>query len=83
MSNFIKIQIYMAASQEEYDEALKYVRDRNDVKDIREVGHMDTTGWLGEPMDTYVFLFSAPNSMMNELTTHMRLHFDNIGCVAL
>ena len=61
-----KIQIYMAATQEEYDKAIGYVRSKDEDYDIKEVGHMDTTDWTGKHLDAFVFLFSAPNEVMYE-----------------
>ena len=38
----IKVQVYMAKTQEEYDRALEWVKEQ-DIEDIKEVGEMPTT----------------------------------------
>lgn len=74
-----KIQIYMASSWDEYERALKYAQESESVSDIREIGEMETTNWDGELMFAYVFVFSAPNSYMNELAAHMDVPYVPIG----
>lgn len=74
MSNILemrKIQTYMAASQEEYDKALAWIRDCKEVYEIKEVGHMLSTDWYGNDLDTYIFLFAAPSTVMMELGKYM------------
>lgn len=73
-----KIQFYMAADQDEYNKALAWVRRRDDVERIKEVGYMPTTDWVGNDMDTYVFVFSAPNEVMKELATDMNQPYKEI-----
>lgn len=75
MSNILemrKIQTYMAASQEEYEKALAWVQDCKEVYEIKEVGHMLSTDWYGNDLDTYVFLFTAPSTVMMELSKYMK-----------
>ena len=67
----IKIQTYMAASQEEYDKALAWIQDCKEVHEIKEVGHMLSTDWDGKDLDTYVFLFTAPSTVIMELSKYM------------
>lgn len=73
-----KIQFYMASNWDEYEKALKYAQESESVSDIREVGEMETTNWSGEMVFAYVFVFSAPNGFMNELTAHM-----DVPCVPI
>ena len=66
----IKIQVYMAATQEEYDKALEWVKEQ-DIEDIKEVGEMPTTDWFGEPMSAFIFVFSGPTETMKKLSSYM------------
>ena len=67
-----KIQFYLAKTEEEYNEALKWVKDSGYGSQLKEHGKMtDITDYLGEPMDAYVFIFAAPNRVMTRLATHM------------
>ena len=52
----MKVQFYLAASQEEYDKTLAWVKECEDVEEIKEVGLMHSTDWVGNPMDTYGYL---------------------------
>ena len=60
-----RVQFYLAATKEEYDEALSIIRSYKDdvVTDVREVGLMIT-----DVMDTYVFLFVAEDKITYELS---------------
>lgn len=69
----MKVQFYLAASQEEYDKALAWVKECEDVEEIKEVGLMHSTDWVGNPMDTYVFLFTAPGTTLTELSKYMKV----------
>lgn len=69
--NDVKIQIYMAADEEEYAKALSWVKEKEYGDTIKEVGHMDSTDLSGEHIDAYVFLFSVSNKSMNELIKYM------------
>ena len=66
----IKIQVYMAKTQEEYDKALEWVKEQ-DIEDIKEVGEMPTTDWFGDPMSAFIFVFSAPIETMMKLSSYM------------
>jgi len=66
-----KIQFYMAASQGEYDEALAWVQKCKEVETIKEVGYMLSTDWSGNDLDAYVFLFTAPGTVMTDLKKYM------------
>lgn len=66
----IKVQVYMAKTQEEYDKALEWVKEQ-DIEDIKEVGEMPTTDWFGEPMSAFIFVFSGPNETMMKLSSYM------------
>ncbi len=69
--DFDKIQIYMAANEKEYDKAITWVRDHGYGDTIKEVnGCMDTTDWDGNPIKAFIFLFTAPNGTMKELTKY-------------
>lgn len=72
-NNDVKIQIYMAGDEEEYAKALAWVKKKRYGKTIKEVGHMDSTDLYGEHIDAYVFLFSASNKSMMELTKYMNV----------
>ena len=73
----IKIQVYMAATQEEYDKALEWVKEQG-IEDIKEVGEMPTTDWFGEPMSAFIFVFSGPNETMMRLSSYM-----NTACTTI
>ena len=75
--NEIKIQVYMAKTQEEYDKALEWVKEQ-DIEDIKEVGEMPTTDWFGEPMSAFIFVFSGPNETMMRLSSYM-----NTACTTI
>lgn len=66
----IKIQVYMAKTQEEYDKALEWVKEQ-DIEDIKEVGEMPTTDWFGEPMSAFIFVFSGSIETMMKLSSYM------------
>lgn len=60
--------------------AIAWVRKRRSIdKDqIREVGVMKSSNLLGDPMDVYVFVFSAPDETMIKLANYMNvetMHF--------
>ena len=74
---FNKVQIYMALTQEEHDKALEWIVDRLNKDDfdhteIREVGKMPTTDLFGNPIDAFIFVFTAPSKIMVELTDYMK-----------
>lgn len=73
----IKIQVYMAKTQEEYDKALEWVKEQ-DIEDIKEVGEMPTTDWFGEPMSAFIFVFSGPNETMMRLSSYI-----NTACTTI
>lgn len=73
----IKIQVYMAKTQEEYDKALEWVKEQ-DIEDIKEVGEMPTTDWFEEPMSAFIFVFSGPNETMMRLSSYM-----NTACTTI
>lgn len=77
-SKYEKIQIYMAASQEEYDKAIAWVRKKKYGNTIKEVGHMDSTDWLGNHLDVYVFLYTAPDRSMVSLGKYMNVFVRHI-----
>lgn len=66
-----KVQIYMAADWNEYERALSICQEDERVIDIKEVGEMATTNWNGEDMFAYIFVMTAPNGFMAELTKQM------------
>ena len=68
-----KVQLYLAKDWDEYERALKIVQEDDRVIDIREVGEMETTDWKGDDMFAYIFVFTAPNSYMSELTKLMNV----------
>ena len=68
-----KIQFYMAGDWDEYERALKIAQDDERVTDIKEVGEMLTTDWIGNEMFAYIFVMTAPNSFMKELTELMEV----------
>lgn len=66
-----KIQFYMANDWDEYKRALEIAQGDDRVTDIKEVGEMETTNWAGDEMFAYIFVMTAPNSFMKELTEIM------------
>lgn len=68
-----KIQFYMAKDWDEYKKALEIAQGDERVTDIKEVGEMETTNWSGNDMFAYIFVMTAPNSFMKELTKLMNV----------
>ena len=66
MAEFKKIQTYMAATEEEYDKAIEFIRSKEEVEQLIEVGTFDANDMFGDPVKAYVFMFVSPNSVMEE-----------------
>lgn len=65
-----KIQMYFAADEEEYEKALNWCRENNQIDEIKEVGLMKP-----DLMDTYVFAFVASDEVIMELARYMKQPF--------
>ena len=55
-----KIGFYMAQSEEEYNLAITYLELDDTVTDIRKLGPMAASDFLGNYMDAWVIVYSSP-----------------------
>ena len=68
---FDNIQFYLAWNEDEYKKALEWVEKNGYNTNLKEVGMMPSTDLLGNPIEVWVFIFTAPNEVMKTLTNYM------------
>lgn len=67
-----KINLYLALSEEEYNLALTYLQLEDTVVDIRKLGPMSSSDFLGNYMDTWVIVYSSPVDIGEKIAKLMR-----------
>lgn len=58
-----KVNFYLGMSEEEYNLALTYLKLEESVIDIRALGPMSSSDFIGNDMNAWVIVYSAPNEL--------------------